>query len=249
MLLCVVLLSSAVNSLLGPSSPSSHNRLRYRRCLMDAAARKAPGELEVVDVDSFCLEGEVEGACLVRYGEEEDKAGTLLAAVARCNTYDAADYVPVRVGAEQVGWANGALLAALAAQIELGRTCALEEREVRGLPIVTLVGGLAHEGTMVEGMPTVGLQLAPGATSVAEATRLVAALVDGLVEDGFIPAAKIRSELQDVWPLARGFVGVGGGGPMEPLHCTHTALIAHAHCTLHIARTLHAPCMCISAHR
>ena len=77
----------------------------------------------------------------------------------------------------------------------------------------------------------------------------VAALVDGLVEDGFIPAAKIRSELQDVWPLARGFVGVGGGGPMEPLHCTHTALIAHAHCTLHIARTLHAPCMCISAHR
>lgn len=208
----------------------------------------APGELEVVDVDSFCLEGEVEGACLVRYGEEEDQAGTLLAAVARCNTYDAADYVPVRVGAEQVGWANGALLAALAAQIKLGRTCALEEREVRGLPIVTLVGGLAHEGTMVEGVPTVGLQLAPGATSVAEATRLVAALVDGLVEDGFIPAAKIRSELQDVWPLARGFVGVGGGGSIEPLlhlHCTAlhshcTALHSlHAHCTLHTAHCTH----------
>mgnify|MGYP003733198637 CR=1 FL=1 len=114
----------------------------------------------------------------------------------------------MRVGAEQVGWANGALLAALAAQIKLGRTCALEAREVRGLPIVTLVGGLAHEGTMVEGVPTLGLQLAPDATSVAEATRLVAALVDGLVEDGFIPAAKIRQELQDVWPLARGFVGV-----------------------------------------
>ena len=40
----------------------------------------------------------------------------------------------------------------------------------------------------------------------------VAALVDGLVEDGFIPAAKVRNELQDVWPLARGFVGVDGGG-------------------------------------
>ena len=223
---------------------------------MDAAAREAPGELEVVDVDSFCLEGEVEGACLVRYGEEEDQAGTLLAAVARCNTYDAADYVPVRVGAEQVGWANGALLAALAAQIKLGRTCALEEREVRGLPIVTLVGGLAHEGTMVEGVPTVGLQLAPGATSVAEATRLVAALVDGLVEDGFIPAAKIRSELQDVWPLARGFVGVGGGGSIQPLlhlHCTHTALTLHcthtalhSHCTaLH---SLHAHCTLHTAH-
>jgi len=220
---------------------------------MDAAAREAPGELEVADVDSFCLEGEVEGACLVRYGEEEDQAGTLLAAVARCNTYDAADYVPVRVGAEQVGWANGALLAALAAQIKLGRTCALEAREVRGLPIVTLVGGLAHEGTMVEGVPTLGLQLAPDATSVAEATRLVAALVDGLVEDGFIPAAKIRQELQDVWPLARGFVGVGGGAPLlapelqlhlHTAHCTlHTAhcTLHTAHCTLHTAHcTLHA---------
>lgn len=187
----VVLLSSiAVNSLLGPSP--SHHRHRHgayagrerqrtaRVCLMDAAAREASGELEVADVDSFCLEGEVEGACLVRYDEEEDLAGTLLAAVVRCNTYDAADYVPVRVGDEQVGWANGALLAALAAQIELGRTCALEAREDLALPIVTLVGGLICSTTtdcdQEPIVPTVGLQLAPGATSVAETTKLVASI-------------------------------------------------------------------------
>ena len=180
----VVLLSSiAVNSLLGPSP--SHHRGRERQrtacvCLMDAAAREASGELEVADVDSFCLEGEVEGACLVRYDEEEDLAGTLLAAVVRCNTYDAADYVPVRVGDEQVGWANGALLAALAAQIELGRTCALEAREDLALPIVTLVGGLICSTTtdcdQEPIVPTVGLQLAPGATSVAETTKLVASI-------------------------------------------------------------------------
>ena len=183
----VLLSSIVVNSLLGPSPSHHHHRHGYagrerqrtaRVCLMDAAAREAPGELEVVDVDSFCLEGEVEGACLVRYDEEEDLAGTLLAAVARCNTYDAADYVPVRVGDEQVGWANGALLAALAAQIELGRTCALEAREDLALPIVTLVGGLICSTTTddCEGVPTVGLQLAPGATSVAETTKLVASI-------------------------------------------------------------------------
>ena len=196
----------SVNSLVGP--PAHHRRYGVcggRTCqrtagvfLTDEAARNALVEVEVVDVDSFCLEGEVEGACLVRYEEEEERAGTLLAAVARCNSYDAADYVPVRVGSEQVGWANGALLAALADQLTLGRTCAIEAREVRGLPMVTLVGGLAHAATLVEGVPTVGLQLAPGARSAAETTQLVAELVEGLVSDGFIPAAKIRNERQDV---------------------------------------------------
>jgi len=92
------------------------------------------------------------------------------------------------------------------------------------------------------------------ATSVAEATRLVAALVDGLVEDGFIPAAKIRQELQDVWPLARGFVGVGGGAPLLAPELQLHLHLHTAHCTLRTAHCthttlLHAPCMCAQMSR
>merc|ERR1719305_1892794 len=44
-------------------------------------------------------------------------------------------------------------------------------------------------------------------------TDVAKAMVDDLVLDGLIPAAKVRGELQDVTPLPRGFGGSGFGAP------------------------------------
>ena len=62
-------------------------------------------DLREADIEEFCVPGEEEGACLVRYGAavaDDDVAFTLLAAVRRCNAYEPDDYAAVMVGDEQV---------------------------------------------------------------------------------------------------------------------------------------------------
>ena len=52
--------------------------------------------------------GEDEEACVSRFQREREERSRLLAAVRRCNECTLAEFVPVVVGSEQVGWLNRA---------------------------------------------------------------------------------------------------------------------------------------------
>jgi len=156
------------------------------------------------DVEVFCDPNEQEDACLVRYADTEPM--WLLAAVQRCNSYDPAEYIPVLVGDEQVGWVNADVLDALMPQLAIGHTCEL----VQFTSSPNSMDQYAGEGRAAKTV----IQLAPGATSLRERTALVAALVEEVVADGLIPAAKVRHELQDVRPFSQKYVGAGGEAPL-----------------------------------
>eukprot|EP00611_Tribonema_gayanum_P019269 TRINITY_DN3302_c0_g2_i1.p1 TRINITY_DN3302_c0_g2~~TRINITY_DN3302_c0_g2_i1.p1 ORF type:complete len:711 (+),score=209.74 TRINITY_DN3302_c0_g2_i1:2723-4855(+) len=113
-------------------------------------------------------------------GEGPD-AGTLVAAVRRCNRHDIRHYLPVYMGDSQVGFAKKELV-----------------RE-----ILTFGGDAAEvkEGyTPLDGPAVV---LAPYATSPEERTRTLEGLVQSLVSAGVIDGTSVRDELQDVRPLER----------------------------------------------
>jgi len=133
----------------------------------------------------------------------------LLGAVLRCNEYEPADFVPVLVGDEQVGWLNSITLEALAPQLAVGRACELVDLCVFG-PDLASRDPMSADEQMNCGS---AVRLAPGVTSAQTRTDIVASLVQELVADGLIPEAKVRHELQDVHPLAAGFVPPGGQPP------------------------------------
>ena len=174
---------------------------------------------------------------------EEAEVPPLLAAVLRCNQYDPDEYMPVVVATgaeggalEQVGWANPTLLEALAPQLAAGKTCSLVElKKRRGefwLAASAVPGNAPSGGDGVVGgewgagpsrrvlespevylRPCVGVQLAPEVEGPFATTEVSRVMVEELVLDGLIPAAKGRNELQDVMPLPRGFGGAGFGAP------------------------------------
>ena len=173
---------------------------------------------------------------------EEAEVPPLLAAVLRCNQYDPDEYMPVVVATgadggalEQVGWANPTLLEALAPQLAAGKTCSLVElRKRRGefWLAASAPGNAPSGGDGVVGgdwgagssrgvseagevglRPCVGVQLAPEVDGPFARTEVATVMVEELVLDGLIPAAKVRGELQDVTPLPRGFGGAGFGAP------------------------------------
>ena len=110
-------------------------------------------------------------------------------AVERCNRFDVADFPPVVVGRQQIGWANEAMLDALAPHLAIGHTCEL-----------------------VEGSDTSAVRLAPRAQTEARRTELVRSLVEGLVDDEYIPRGKVRGELQ--WAHAFSASGSATGAPL-----------------------------------
>lgn len=138
---------------------------------------------------------------------------------------------------EQVGWANPEVLEALAPQLAAGKTCALVELTKRrgtyrlasappgdapsgGEGVVGGEWGGGGERRRVSESPLesyqrsfVGIQLAPEVKAASAMTDVAKLMVDDLVLDGLIPAAKVRGELQDVTPLPRGFGGAGFGAP------------------------------------
>ena len=140
----------------------------------------------------------------------------LLAAVLRCNQYDPDEYMPVVVATdgagamEQVGWATPTLLEALAPQLAAGKTCALVElRRRRGeFWLASAPGapgggagaggfgggalGTLAEPTEVYQRPYVGVQLAPEVDGPFARTEVATVMVEELVLDGLIPAAKVR---------------------------------------------------------
>jgi len=130
-------------------------------------------------------------ACVARY-REEPLVGTLLAAVRRCNTYNADDFVPVLVGSTQVGWLNAEAMKALAPQLAIGTACELVDVSTGQINAAPLAA--------------TAVRIAPHAASPATRTEYVSEIVADLVEDGLIPRRKLRHELQDVHPLASGFV-------------------------------------------
>ena len=145
------------------------------------------------DVEVYCDPDEEEGMCVLRYNDEvkgSETENSLLDAVRRCNEYNEADFLPVLVGDEQVGWCNEVVLDALATQLAVGISCELVDRSSEGSGLSSLS---AREATAA-------LRLAPGVLSAAERTRIVASLVEEMVVDDVIPRNKVRNELQDVHP-------------------------------------------------
>jgi len=156
-----------------------------------AAALQASVLEEEDDVDAICEAGDEVDECVVRYSEEIEAAqvdSPLLAAVRRCNTFDLAEYMPVVVNDEQVGWASSALVDALAPALAIGAAC-----EIASVPSER--GGVSV------------VRLAPHSQSERERSAAVASMVADLIADDFIPTHKVRNELQDVGSLASGFVG------------------------------------------
>jgi len=186
--------------------------------LPEAVALLSGGEADERegDIAEFCTMDEEEGSCIQRYQQEQELCavdtdeceGTLLAAVRRCNQYELGDFLPVLVGKEQVGWVNEAMLDALTPQLAVtdGCTCELVYLEKAGR-----LASVAARRAMA------AIRLAPEATSVAARTSVMAEMVNELVLDGMIPAAKVRDELQDVYPLSAGFVADGDRMPLVRL--------------------------------
>ena len=162
------------------------------------------------DVEALCEPGEEEGTCIVRYYEEagtreSDVVGTLLAAVRRCNEYVPGAFVPVVAAGEQVGWVDAATREALAPQLAAGYACRYVDIALRKPTLtLTLSLSLRYACRYVDWPPTssdssvsgsspegIALELAPVATSSSERTEVVATLVEELVADGHIPAAKV----------------------------------------------------------
>lgn len=184
--------------------------------MSQAAAALAPGvsDLREDDVGMLCEPGEDDAACVLRFNDEvreEDASNTLLAAVRRCNEYDPTEYLPVLVGDDQVGWVNEATLDALTSQLAAGIACELVDLGRTD----SSIGAAMAAGTAI--------RLAPAAESTAVRTAVMASVVDELVADGHIPAAKVRNELQDVHPLSRGFVSDMTTAP--PLRLERAAMI------------------------
>lgn len=166
------------------------------------------------DVAAFCDPDEQEGECVLRY-QDELQVGALLAAVKRCNAYTLADFTPVVVGSDQVGWLNPTALEALTTQLALGRACSFVD-------VKHLSGAAAEAARRANG---VAVRIAPDeGNSIRARSELVAALVDELVDDGLIPRAKLRNELQDVHPFSTGFV-VAGGDVQPALRMERAAMI------------------------
>jgi len=168
------------------------------------------------DVPAMCGLGEDAEACELRLGETWlQNVGTndaLLAAVERCNTYDATEYAPVFVGETQIGFVSKEMLDKL-------RSFSSEIVEIALNPYTFAVrpGGEAEQG-----VSNYAVYLAPMARDSYERTSVIGALVDGLVLDEFIPPEKIRDEKQDVYPL-----GSGVGATVEPLLRLERAAITY----------------------
>jgi len=141
--------------------------------------RRDAGAAEEVDVEALCDADDEE--CVAAYAPPQTPA--LLYAVARCNEYDAADFLPVLVGGEQVGWVSREMHAHLTPYLAQGRACELVTLNSREM--------LGHE-------PRYAVSLAPDEVSERGRTETVAALVAGLVADGVINSRTLRHELQDV---------------------------------------------------
>ena len=150
-------------------------------------------------------------------------ASPYLTAVRRCNTFVARDFVPVLVGDIQVGWAAKSLIESLAPHLLQGRAIELVDLEPDATPDSVSLGAEAAgaAGKFPQKLRIAGhgqaLRLAPGEATVDSRTASMAALVEEMVEDGVIPAKAIRRELQDVRPLALGFVGGAAGKEIPPL--------------------------------
>ena len=127
-----------------------------------------------------------------------------LEAVRRCNTYDPRAFMPVLVEDEQVGWSARTFVEQLAPHVFNERAVELVQLldDDRTAP-VKLPSGKKLE---IKGYGQ-ALRLAPSLMTPEERTATMAALVQELVEEGAIPARAIRRELQDVRPLAVGFLG------------------------------------------
>ena len=167
----------------------------------ESLLRARPVDAREDDIEAFCDDRENEGECVVRFQEEEPDGG-LLAAVRRCNTYDPDDFLPVMLGDEQVGWVNADMLDALLPHVY----------------VCEIVSGSTDGGANC-------VRLAPRELGTAARTTAVAALVGELVDDGIIKEASLRNELQDVHPLAMGFVPSSGG--VEPLMRLERAAMIH----------------------
>lgn len=153
---------------------------------------------------------------------DNSAADGLLRICRALNSYDPAEYFPVLVGEEQVGYASSDFLDALAAHLAAGTNCELvrlaedKARDTADSPWGAAAGGAARKAT-------VGIRLAPADMRMAARTETVAALVKELVKDGVVPKAKLRNELQDVRPLSQGWVGPEGQPP--PLRLERAAMI------------------------
>ena len=183
----------------GPAFQSG--RLQAAEALSEAIAVLRETATEEEDIATYCAVDEDEDECVTRYRDElsvEEAGSALFAAVRRCNTYDVDAYMPVLVGDEQVGWANSAMLEALAPALAIGSACE-----------VAMVSSQTS-GDVLDGLVNV-VRLAPHETGVVGRTAVVNTLVEDLVADGFIPRHKLRNELQDVNALAG---GVGGEQPL-----------------------------------
>eukprot|EP00302_Diacronema_sp_CCMP2436_P045258 CAMPEP_0180054174 /NCGR_PEP_ID=MMETSP0985-20121206/2693_1 /TAXON_ID=483367 /ORGANISM="non described non described, Strain CCMP 2436" /LENGTH=804 /DNA_ID=CAMNT_0021983763 /DNA_START=1 /DNA_END=2415 /DNA_ORIENTATION=+ len=130
----------------------------------------------------------------------------LLEAVRRCNRFDRREYVPVLVDEAVVGWVSCDLVEQLEPQLALGALVELVQREAASTP--SRLGNVA-------------VRLAPKAFGPVSRSNTIAALVEDLVTDGTIPAAKVRNEMQDVWPVAgqrsglsRAAAAAAGGQPL-----------------------------------
>jgi len=160
--------------------------------LEEAAAVLRAEVPEDEDVVAVCNVDDDMDECVLRYSEETEAEVTspLLAAVQRCNNFDLSDYMPVVVGDDQVGWARGALVDALAPALAIGTACEITTmKSDRGVVSV--------------------MRLAPQAQSEPERSSVAAVMIADLVADGFIPRRKVRNELQDVGPKESGFIGPG----------------------------------------
>jgi hypothetical protein len=197
------------------------------------AMRQSPVDPE--DVEDYCLVDESTDECLARFQAEQDACdlaadagfvpcdpdGKLLAAVRRCNVYDLGDFTPVLVEDEQVGWVNPTVFEALSFPLAVGRACELVEASD-----LTGAAKMAAERTVRR----VAIRIAAGGwdehfpLGPESRSEFMAALVDELVDDGIIPSAKLRNELQDVRPFSAGFV-VAGEGETPALRMERAAMI------------------------
>jgi len=194
--------------------------------LMEGAERRvmssSESSAEEADVAALCSELEGEEECLIRYEEEIDETvPPLLTAVRRCNEYDPNDFIPVLVGDEQVGWTPLDMLDALSDTLAKGEACELAMLKSDNKP-----RDVAYDAPPQVDIPgySVAVRLAPQATGGVERSDTVAAIVDSLVEDGYIPKKALRRERQEVRPLAFGF---GGPGAPPPLLQMERAAMIH----------------------
>ena len=159
------------------------------------------GSANEEDVAALCYVDETQEECEKRRGEPVANRG-LRDVVRRCNTYDPAQFAPVLVQGEQVGFVAAPLLHKLRGP---GLSNAVE---VGPNPLPHVVRRSDGEATDedVEDVATLAVTLAPNAISREERTRVVGALVDALVADSelllsrgaaedevaFVPRAKLR---------------------------------------------------------